>query len=305
MADNQSSTPVTNSATSAAPNSHEGEGLTGSVVFDCNPKYEGEPQIDASATIAESALIRGKVVIGPDVVIKDHAIIEGEVTIGQGTVIEPFVVIRGPSEIGKYNHFYQFASIGEACQDLKYRGEPTKLYIGDYNTFREHCSVHRGTIQGLGETRVGSYNLFMVNTHVAHDCIVGDHCIFSNNATLAGHVTIGDHVIFGGLSAIHQFGRVGAHAFVAGMAALNMDVPPYVMAAGHYAKAYGINKVGLARRGFTEEQISAIKKAYSIFYLKHKTLEEALPLLEELAEKEAVVKPFVDFVKANGRGIIR
>ncbi len=329
MADNQSSTPVTSStpagtaaadptagASSAqasatgvnsarASATHEGEGVTGSLVFNCNPTIEGTPQIDPTALIAPSAIVRGKVVIGPDVVIKDHALIEGEVTLGQGTVVEPFVVIRGPTEIGAYNHFYQFASIGEACQDLKYRGEPTKLYIGDHNTFREHCSVHRGTTQGLGETRVGSYNLFMVNTHVAHDCIVGDHCIFSNNATLAGHVTIGDYVIFGGLAAIHQFGRVGAHAFVAGMAALNMDVPPYVMAAGHYAKAYGINKVGLTRRGFSEEQISAIKKAYAIFYLKHKTLEEALPLLDELAATEPVVQPFVDFIKANGRGIIR
>ena len=329
MADNQSSTPVTSStpagtaaadptagASSAqasatgvnsarASATHEGEGVTGSLVFNCNPTIEGTPQIDPTALIAPSAIVRGKVVIGPDVVIKDHALIEGEVTLGQGTVVEPFVVIRGPTEIGAYNHFYQFASIGEACQDLKYRGEPTKLYIGDHNSFREHCSVHRGTTQGLGETRVGSYNLFMVNTHVAHDCIVGDHCIFSNNATLAGHVTIGDYVIFGGLAAIHQFGRVGAHAFVAGMAALNMDVPPYVMAAGHYAKAYGINKVGLTRRGFSEEQISAIKKAYAIFYLKHKTLEEALPLLDELAATEPVVQPFVDFIKANGRGIIR
>ncbi len=305
MADNQSSTPVTNGAPEGKAPSHEGEGLTGSLVFDCNPKFAGAPEIDPSAIIAPSAIVRGNVVIGPEVVVKDHAIIEGEVTLGQGTVVEPFVVIRGPSVIGKYNHFYQFASIGEACQDLKYRGEATKLFIGDHNTFREHCSVHRGTTQGLGETRVGSYNLFMVNTHVAHDCVVGDHCIFSNNATLAGHVTIGDFVIFGGLAAIHQFGRVGAHAFVAGMAALNMDVPPYVMAAGHYAKAYGINKVGLARRGFSEEQISAIKKAYGLFYLKHKTVEESLPLLEELAAQEPVVQPFVDFIKANGRGIIR
>lgn len=305
MADNQSSTSVTNGAPEGKAPSHEGEGLTGSLVFDCNPKFAGAPEIDPSAIIAPSAIVRGNVVIGPEVVVKDHAIIEGEVTLGQGTVVEPFVVIRGPSVIGKYNHFYQFASIGEACQDLKYRGEATKLFIGDHNTFREHCSVHRGTTQGLGETRVGSYNLFMVNTHVAHDCVVGDHCIFSNNATLAGHVTIGDFVIFGGLAAIHQFGRVGAHAFVAGMAALNMDVPPYVMAAGHYAKAYGINKVGLARRGFSEEQISAIKKAYGLFYLKHKTVEESLPLLEELAAQEPVVQPFVDFIKANGRGIIR
>ena len=214
-------------------------------------------------------------------------------------------MIRGPSVIGSNNHFYQFCSIGEANQDLKYKGEATKLLIGDDNTFREHCTVHRGTVQGLSETKIGSRNLFMVNAHVAHDCIIGNNCIFANNATLAGHVVIGDYVIFGGLSAIHQFGRVGSHAFVAGMAALNMDVPPYVMAAGHYAKPFGINKVGLARRGFSESTISAIKKAYMIIYHKHLTIEEAIPKLEELAQSESAVTPLLDFIKENGRGIVR
>lgn len=281
------------------------EELTGVRAYALHMSFDGQPEIDASAQVADTAILRGHVVVGPHVVIKDHVIIEGDITIGEGCVIEPFCVIHGPSEIGSYNHFYQYCSIGEACQDLKYLGEDTKLFIGNDNTFREHCSVHRGTLQGLKETRVGSNNLFMVNTHVAHDCIVGDHCIFSNNATLAGHVTIGDYVIFGGLAAIHQFGRVGAHAFVAGMAALNMDVPPYVMAAGHYAKPFGINKVGLSRRGFSDSAISAIKHAYMIIYHKHLTIEEALPLLEEEAKKESAVQPLVDFIKENGRGIIR
>ncbi|HIX56482.1 MAG TPA: acyl-ACP--UDP-N-acetylglucosamine O-acyltransferase [Candidatus Anaerobiospirillum pullistercoris] len=281
------------------------EELTGVRAYALHNSFSGQPQIAASAQVAETARLRGNVVVGENVVIKDNVIIEGDVTIGEGCVIEPFCVIHGPSEIGSYNHFFQFCSIGEACQDLKYLGEDTKLIIGNDNTFREHCTVHRGTLQGLKETRVGSNNLFMVNTHVAHDCIVGDHCIFSNNATLAGHVTIGDYVIFGGLAAIHQFGRVGSHAFVAGMAALNMDVPPYVMAAGHYAKPFGINKVGLSRRGFSESAISAIKKAYMIIYHKHLTIEEAIPKLEELAQKESAVQILVDFVKENGRGIIR
>lgn len=266
---------------------------------------QGTPKIDPSAQIAPTAQIRGSVEIGANVVVKDFAIIEGEVKIGDGCIIEPHSLIRGPSVIGKGNHFYQFCSIGENCQDLKYTGEWTTLTIGDNNTFREHCTVHRGTVQGLGTTTVGSNNLFMVNTHVAHDCVVGDHCIFSNNATLAGHVTIGNHVIFGGLSAIHQFGRVGDFAFIAGMAALNMDVPPYVMAAGHYAKAYGINKVGLARNGFSEAQISAIKKAYMVIYHKHLTVEECLPQLQELADKEPAVKPLLNFLQVSGRGIVR
>ena len=261
--------------------------------------------IDNSAVIHESARVSDSVNIGPDVIIKENVIIEGDVSISQGTIIEPFCVVRGPTTIGKNNHIYQFCSIGEACQDLKYRDEPTTLVIGDNNTIREHCTMHRGTVQGNNTTIVGSNNLFMVNAHVAHDCVIGDNCILANNATLAGHVTIGDHVIFGGLSAIHQFGRVGSHAFVAGMAALNMDVPPYVMAAGHYAKAHGINKVGLARRGFSESAINAIKKAYMIIYHKKLKIEEAIPLVQDLADKEQAVQILVDFLKESGRGIVR
>ena len=301
MAENNSNQDVTSKGQATLAH----EELTGVRAYALPTSYEGSPTIAATAQIADSAKLRGKVVVGNYVVIKDNVIIEGDVTIGNGCVIEPNCVLRGPSVIGENNHFYQFCSIGEACQDLKYHGEPTRLIIGNDNTFREHCTVHRGTTQGLNETRVGSNNLFMVNTHVAHDCVVGDHCIFSNNATLAGHVTIGDYVIFGGLAAIHQFGRVGAHAFVAGMAALNMDVPPYVMAAGHYAKPFGINKVGLARRGFSEEAINAIKKAYRIIYHKHLTIEEALPQLEDLAQQESAVQIMVDFLKENGRGIVR
>ena len=292
-------------ANSEASSAHKGEELTGSKAYPLVHTFEGQSTISSTAKIAPSAILRGKVVIGDDVIIKDNVIIEGEVNIGSGCVIEPFCVIRGPSVIGSNNHFYQFCSIGEANQDLKYKGEATKLLIGDDNTFREHCTVHRGTVQGLSETKIGSRNLFMVNAHVAHDCIIGNNCIFANNATLAGHVVIGDYVIFGGLSAIHQFGRVGSHAFVAGMAALNMDVPPYVMAAGHYAKPFGINKVGLARRGFSESTISAIKKAYMIIYHKHLTIEEAIPKLEELAQSESAVTPLLDFIKENGRGIVR
>ena len=261
--------------------------------------------IDDSAIIDKSAKIADSVNIGPNVVIKENVIIEGDVTIGEGCIIEPFCVFRGPTTIGKNNHFYQFCSVGEGCQDLKYNNEPTTLTIGDNNTIREHCTLHRGTIQGNNTTTVGSGNLLMVNVHVAHDCIIGDNCIFANNATLAGHVTIGSHVIFGGLSAIHQFGRVGSHAFVAGMAALNMDVPPYVMAAGHYAKAHGINKVGLARRGFSDEAISAIKRAYMIIYHKKLTIEEAIPLVQDLADKHSEVQILVDFLKESGRGIVR
>ncbi len=261
--------------------------------------------IDSSAVISKTARVSLEAEIGPSVIIKDHVIVEGHVVIGEGTIVEPFCVLRGPAFIGKRNHIYQFCSIGEGCQDLKYKGEPTELYIGDDNTIREHCTMHRGTVQGGGRTTIGSHGLFMVNTHVAHDCVIGDHCIFANNATMAGHVQIGDYVIFGGLSAIHQFGRVGSHAFIGGMAALNMDVPPYVIAAGHYAKAHGINRVGLQRRGFSEEQIGAIRKAYMIIYHKHNTIEDAVVMLDELAEQFDCVKLLADFLRESGRGIVR
>lgn len=255
--------------------------------------------------IDPTAKIGPDVVLGRNVTVREYAIINGDVKIGDDCVIEPFAVIRGPTVIGRRNHIYQFCSIGEGCQDLKYHGEPTTLTIGDDNTIREHCSMHRGTVQGRGTTTVGNHNLFMINTHVAHDCIIGDNCIFSNNATLAGHVTIGDWVIFGGLAAIHQFGRVGCHAFVAGMAALNMDVPPYVLAAGHYAQPHGINKVGLQRRGFTPEAIRAISESYMILYKHHLTIEEAIEQIEAIAKEHKEVQPLVDFLKFDGRGIIR
>lgn len=260
---------------------------------------------ESTGIIDPSAKIGPDVVLGKNVTIRENVIIEGNVTIGDDCIFEPFSIIRGPTTIGKGNHFYQFCSIGEGCQDLKYAGEPTTLTIGDNNVIREHVSMHRGTVQGNGTTKVGSNNLFMINTHIAHDCVIGDNCIFSNNATLAGHVVIDDWVVFGGLAAIHQFGRVGCHAMVGGMAALNMDVPPYVMAAGHYAKPFGINKRGLQRRGFSDEAISAIFKSYMLLYKKHLPLEEAIVEIEKIAEDFAEVKPLVDFLKDHGRGIVR
>ncbi len=261
--------------------------------------------IDPSAKIDPTAKVAAGAVIGPEVVIKEHVIIEDGVSLGAGCVVEPFCVLRGPTTIGQRNHIYQFCSIGEGCQDLKYNNEPTRLEIGDDNVIREHCTMHRGTVQGNGVTKVGNHNLFMVNVHVAHDCVIGDNCIFANNATLAGHVVIGDYVIFGGLSAIHQFGRVGSHAFIAGMAALNMDVPPYVMAAGHYAKAHGINRVGLLRRGFSEAQVNTLRRAYMVIYHQHNTIEQAVEKLEVMAKEESVVQPLLDFLKQSGRGIVR
>lgn len=261
--------------------------------------------IHESAVIHATAIIHEGARIGANVEIGPWSLIGADVEIGDECSIASHVVIKGPTKIGNRNRIFQFCSIGEDCQDKKYKGERTFLEIGDDNVIREHCTIHRGTVQEQSLTRIGSRNLLMVNVHVAHDCIIGDDCIFANNATLAGHVHIGDWVIFGGLSAIHQFGRVGSHAFVAGMAALNKDVPPYVMAAGHYAKPFGVNSEGLKRRGFTPEAISAVKKAYKLIYRQGLTVEEALPELEALAAEEVAVAPLVEFLKLNDRGIVR
>ena len=261
--------------------------------------------IDSSATIHETAIVSPEATIGANVYVGPWTIIGPEVEIGDDTTIASHCVLKGPCKIGKRNKIFQFVTIGEDCQDKKYLGERTYLEVGDDNVIREHCTLHRGTIQDKGITKVGSRNLLMVNVHIAHDCVVGDDCIFANNATLAGHVHIGNWVIFGGLAAIHQFGRVGDHAFIAGMAALNQDVPPYVMAAGHYAKPFGINKEGLKRRGFTPEEVSAIRHAYMIIYKDSNTIEEAVEKLTELAQTQPKVQIRIDFLKESTRGICR
>lgn len=261
--------------------------------------------IDSSATIHETAIVSPEATIGANVHVGPWTIIGPEVEIGDDTTIASHCVLKGPCKIGKRNKIFQFVTIGEDCQDKKYLGERTYLEVGDDNVIREHCTLHRGTIQDKGITKVGSRNLLMVNVHIAHDCVVGDDCIFANNATLAGHVHIGNWVIFGGLAAIHQFGRVGDHAFIAGMAALNQDVPPYVMAAGHYAKPFGINKEGLKRRGFTPEEVSAIRHAYMIIYKDSNTIEEAVEKLTELSQTQPKVQILIDFLKESTRGICR
>ncbi|WP_344956095.1 acyl-ACP--UDP-N-acetylglucosamine O-acyltransferase [Zobellella aerophila] len=260
---------------------------------------------EQSAVIHETAIIHPSAKIGRGVEIGPWTLIGADVEIGDDCWIGSHVVIKGPTRIGRGNRIFQFASIGEECQDKKYAGELTRLEIGDHNVIRESCTFHRGTAQDESLTRVGSHNLFMVNVHVAHDCRIGDNCIFANNATLAGHVHIGDHVIFGGHAAIHQFGRVGSHAFIAGCAALNKDVPPYVMAAGLYAKPFGVNSEGLRRRGFSKEAISAIKQSYKEIFRSGKTIAEVLPVLEELNKSQPEVGILIEFLKENERGIIR
>jgi UDP-N-acetylglucosamine acyltransferase len=255
--------------------------------------------IDARAIVSAEAELAANVCIGP------FSIIGPQVRIGPRSVIGPHVVINGPTTIGTDNRFFQFASIGDAPQDKKYQGEPTRLTIGDRNVFRESCTVNRGTTHDKGVTLIGSDNLFMAYAHVAHDCVVGNNTVFANCAALGGHVEIGDWVILGGLTAVHQFTKIGAHAFLAGGAIVTRDVPPYVMVAGNPAAPHAVNSEGLKRRGFTEEQIRNIRDAYRIVYRSDLKLAEALARLAPQADGRPEIRAFVDFIHASTRSLAR
>ncbi len=255
--------------------------------------------------IHNSVIIEPGATIGKNVSIGPWTVIGKDVVIGDNCEISSHVVIKGPTKMGSGNRIFQFASIGEDCQDLKYAGEATELVIGDNNIFRECCTVHRGTVQDQGITKIGSHNLFMAYTHIAHDCVVGDRCILANNASIAGHVHVGDHAILGGMSGVHQFCHIGAHSFIAATSLVTKDVPPYVMASGNGAKPFGLNSEGLKRRGFTSETISAIKRAYKLLYRSGLTVDEARNQMTELAEDFNEVSEFSTFVANSSRGIIR
>lgn len=248
--------------------------------------------IDDSARIGNNVSIGPYTIVGPDVEIGDHC------------VIGPHVVLRGPTELGQHNRIFQFASVGEDCQDKKYNGEPTRLIIGDHNVIREGVTIHRGTVQDQGITQIGNHNLLMAYVHVAHDCVVGDHTILANNTTLAGHVHVGDWAILGGFTGVHQFCKIGAHAFTAVNSVVVQDIPPYIMAQGHNAVPRTINSEGLKRRGFTAEQILAIKRAFKLLYRQGLTVAEAVEQMREL-NADAELTPFIDFIVSSQRGIIR
>jgi len=255
--------------------------------------------IDPRAIVSPTAQLASDVTVGP------FSIIGPNVQIGPGTVVGPHAVITGHTTIGADNHIYQFASIGDAPQDKKYKGEPTRLEIGDRNIFRESCTMNRGTTQGHSVTRIGSDNLFMAYSHVAHDCHVGNKTVFANCASLAGHVEIGDWVTLGGLTAVHQFCKIGAHAFLAGGTIVQRDVPPFVMVAGNPAIPHAVNSEGLKRRGFTEEQIRNIRESYRILYRLDLKLADAMEKMRAMGASDPNIKMFADFVAASTRSIVR
>ena len=255
--------------------------------------------IDKLAFVHPDAKIGKNVTIGP------WTYIGADVEIGDDCWLSSHVVVKGPTVIGKGNKIFQFASVGEDCQDKKYAGEPTRLIIGDNNVIRESVTIHRGTVQDKGETIIGSNNLLMAYVHIAHDCVLGDNIIMANNASIAGHVHVGDWAILGGQTGVHQFVHIGAHAFTAGASLVLQDVPPFVMASGQSASPRGLNIEGLKRRGFEKQTQLAVRRAYKVLYRNGLTVEEAIEELKEEAENDEQVRALVDFVKRSSRGIIR
>ena len=249
--------------------------------------------IDPSAKIGVGGSIGPYSVIGPDVVIGDEC------------WIGPHVVINGPTTIGRENKIFQFASVGEVPQDLKFEGEETRLEIGDRNTIREFATINRGTGVGGSVTRIGNDNLLMAYIHIAHDCIVGNNVILSNNASLAGHVTVRDHVILGGFTLVHQFCVIGQHVFAGMGSAIAKDVPPYLIVTGAPAAPHGLNKVGLKRRGFSDEQLRQLSRAYKVLYRQGLSLEDAKSELQNMGDGDENVRLFSEFLQHTTRSVIR
>jgi len=258
------------------------------------------------AVIHPSAIISPSAKLGPNVRVGPYCLIGENVVLGGDCVLHSHVIIEGSATIGQANEFYPFAIIGGKTQDLKYMGEPTFVEIGDHNVFREHCTIHRGTTAEV-PTRIGSHNYFLCHAHVAHDCQLGDHLILSNNATLGGHVTVDDYAILSGLSAVHQFCRIGRHAIIGGCTKVQQDVPPFMIADGHPADTRGLNLIGLQRRGFSEDDIRALKSAYKKLFLKKDTnLAMALSSLKAThAAANPQVAHLIQFIESSQRGVTR
>ena len=257
------------------------------------------PKIHATALVEPGARIADDVEVGA------YSIIGPGVTLGAGTRIGPHAVVTGRTSIGARNRIFQFASVGDIPQDRKYGGEPTSTTLGDDNVIREFVSIHAGTAQDRGTTTIGNGNLFLAYTHVAHDCVVGDFTTFSNNAQIAGHVTIGDFAVLGAYAGVHQFCRIGAHAMIAAGAIVLQDVPPYVTAAGYPAKPAGTNNEGLRRRGFSTDDIAAVRRAYKMLYRRGLSLEDARAALANAAAEAPLLATLVAFLSTSERGIVR
>lgn len=256
-------------------------------------------KIHPTAIIASDANLEEGVEIGP------YVIIGSDVKIGKNTVIGPHTVIDNFTQIGENCHIFQFCSIGAPPQDLKYRGEKTRVVIGNFNTIREFVTIHRSTTADIGVTMIGDHNLIMAYAHVAHNCKLGNNIVMANAATLAGHVLVEDYAIISGLTGVHQFCRVGAHCMIGGCSAAVKDVPPYTIAQGNHAKLFGLNLIGLKRRNFPEKTIKAISEAYRIIFRSKLRLEDAIKKAESEVEDLPEANHFIKFIKEAERGICR
>jgi UDP-N-acetylglucosamine acyltransferase len=249
--------------------------------------------VHPTAQVAASAILGAGVEIGP------YCVIGPDVTLGERVRLVSHVVIEGVTAVGDDTLVHPFAVLGGAPQHLAHRGEPTRLVIGARNQIREHVTMHTGTVLGGGVTRVGSDSLYMVASHVAHDCVVGDHVVFANNATLGGHVHVGDYVFMGGLSAVHQHSRVGRYAFIGGLAAVTRDVIPLGSVRGNPAGLEGLNLVGLKRRGFSRDTINDLRSAYRLLFAPEGTFQERLEDVARVFAASPQVGEIVDFIRAD------
>ena len=259
-----------------------------------------------SELIHPTAIIHPTAQLADDVEVGAYSIIGPQVSIDAGTKVFSHVVIAENTRIGKHNEIFQFASVGERCQDLKFKGEETWLEIGDHNSIREHCTLHRGTVQDESLTKIGSHNLLMVNTHVAHDCFIGDHNIIANNVGIAGHVRMGSHIILGGNSGIHQFCHIDSYSMVGGASLIVKDVPAYVMVSGNPAHAHGMNYEGMRRKGWSKATIDGLKQAFKIVYRLNLTTQEAIQkITDEILPTVPEVQLLLDSLMNTKRGIVR
>ena len=252
-----------------------------------------------------TAIIDRKAKLDDDVTIGPYCVIGSGVKIGSGTILESHVILKGNTKLGKKNHLYQFSTVGDDSPDKKYKGEATKLVIGDENQIREGVTIHRGTVQEKGVTKIGNRNLLLAYSHVAHDCEIGDDVVLTNQAALAGAVKVGNGAILAGYAIVHQFCTVGAYSFCAMGSAVNKDVPAFVRVRGNPAKPYGINTVGMKRLGYSIRTIEALRSAYRSIYRKNLTIEEALKEMKPLEKRHKEVKLFSQTIKKSTRGIVR
>jgi len=252
-----------------------------------------------------TAIIDPKAKVDEAVEIGPYCVIGKGVKISSGTILESHVIVKGNTRLGKNNHLFQFSTVGDGSPDKKYKGEPTKLVIGDDNQIREGVTIHRGTVQEKGITKIGNRNLLLAYSHVAHDCEIEDDVVLTNQAALAGAVKVGTGAILAGYAIVHQFCSIGPYSFCAMGSTVNKDVPAFVRVRGNPAKPYGINTVGMKRLGYSSKVIESLRSVYRATYRKNLTVEEALAEMKPLEKKHKEVKLFIQTIKKSTRGIVR